>query len=610
MLWTRYLSRRPAAMPVMLLTLIAALLLLSACQPKRPSQAVLKPASAHMQQAFAGTADIQRLMDQARTGGDIHVIIGELDTLTASQSAPIREEALFRKAELMLEGNLPGATEAVKSAINQYPQYALVPYAHFWLARWWLEQEEDGRALTQMSKTLRHPRLTRELFDQVLDLAPALLPEAGEREAVGWLLTAAEVDFAGQENWLRIAARRASMETIEEVMADGSLSKKILPSFALYAGRARLMSGDVLGVGRIAELLAASAPGSHEIHQLQDWASGQVRAATIGVMLPLSGQYARYGEQALRGIRIALAGLTYGEYITLRIEDTASDPATAIQAYRRLANESVNIVIGPLLASTTEALLPYLNPDIPVISMTGSMDLASRSDALFIHTLSPLAQVNVMAQYAWQHEAKRMVVISDGDGSQAEAEMFKASFEALGGEVLQSLELAPNTMDYRDQLRQLRYDTDNGAVQVALLAGQLAYADISDLPIYGSSRWQGGHLLDDRGRYLSHARFAATRNAERKDSDDPQLQHFQFAYREAWGDEKTTALMRLSYDTMRIATVMTSRLGLKKRDVADALQAPEGFPAITGQVHFDASGAGQKQLDIFSIKKGKIVPAG
>jgi len=584
-------------------------------------------------------------MAQARSGGDIHTIMSQLDTLAASQSASIRQEALFRKAELMLEGNLPGATEVAKSAINQYPQYALVPYAHFWLARWWLEQEEDGRALTQMTKTLRDPRLTRELFDQVLDVAPALLPEAGEREAVGWLLTAAEVDFAGQNNWLRMAARRASMETIEEVMADGSLSKKILPSFALYAGRARLMSGDVLGVGRIAELLAASAPGSHEIKQLRNWASGQIRAATIGVMLPLSGQYARYGEQALRGIRIALAGLKYDEYITLRIEDTASDPATAIQAYRRLANESVNIVIGPLLASTTEALLPYLNADIPVISMTGRMDLASRSDALFVHTLSPLAQVNVMAQYAWQHEAKRMVVISDSDGSRTEAEMFKTSFEALGGEVLQSLELAADTLDYRDQLRQLRYDTDDGTTlaaldedlnvflpemdmeirmptgfdavylalngkQVALLAGQLAYADISDLPIYGSSRWRDGHLLDDRGRYLSQARFAATSTTEQKDSDDPLLQHFQFVYREAWGDEKTTALMRLSYDTMRIATVITSRLGLEKRDIVDALEGPEGFPAITGHVHFDASGAGQKQLDIFSIKKGKIVPAG
>ena len=632
-------------MPAAIFTLLSALLLLSGCQPKTPPKAAQKPARVQMQQAFTGNVEIQRLMAQARSGGDIDTILNELKRLSASESEPVREEAQFRQAQLMLEGDLPDADEAAKAAINRYPQHALAPYAHFWLARWWLEQDEAGRALAQMSKTLRHPRLTRELVDQVFDIAPPLLQEADERDAVGWLLAAAEIDFAGRDHWLRMAARRASMETVEEIMADTTLPKNMIPTFALFAGRARLMSGDMQGVARIAQLLATAAPGSSEIDQLHDWASGRIRAATIGVLLPLSGQYARFGQQALRGIRIALSGLEYDDYITLRIEDTASDPDRAVQAYQQLLNDSVNIVIGPLLASTTEALSSHLDPDIPMISMTGRTDLASRSEALFIHTLSPLAQVHVMAEYAWLHDAKRMVVIADGGGSQTEAEMFKTAFESLGGEVLQTLELTPDTMDYRDQLRQLRYDTDDDTVlaaldedlnlflpkmdmeirmpvgfdavylalngkQVALLAGQLAYADISGLPIYGSSRWRDGHLLDDRGRYLSHARFTITGGDNQKAHDDPQLQHFAFAYREAWGDANTTDLMRLAYDTMRIATVMTSRLGLEKRDVFEALHDPDGFPALTGHVRFDDAGVGQKQLDIFTIKRGAVVPAG
>ena len=68
--------------------------------------------------------------------------------------------------------------------------------------------------------------------------------------------------------------------------------------------------------------------------------------------------------------------------------------------------------------------------------------------------------------------------------------------------------------------------------------------------------------------------------------------------------------MRLAYDTMRIATMMTSRMGLDEDAIFDALHGPDGFPAMTGHVRFDASGVGQKQLDIFSIKQGEIVPAG
>jgi len=631
-------------MPAVLLAGVFTLLLLSACQPKTPVRAVSKPAQTHMLQAFMGAAEIQKLMVQARSGGDIHVVLRELDRLASSDSAPIREEAAFRKAQLMLEGDLPGAEEAARSAIEAYPQHALVPYAHFWMARWWLEQEESGRALESMRTALLHPRLTRELFDNIFNIAPAVVQEAGEREAVAWLLAAAEIDFAGRDNWLRIAARRASMETVEQLMRDQTLKPQTLASFALYAGRARLMRGNMAQISRIAALLSAFMPNAPEIKQLQSWASGEIRAATIGVMLPLSGKYARYGKQALRGIRIALAGLEYGEYITLRIEDTGSNQQMAIDAYRQLSNESVNMMIGPLLAETTEALLPYLKSDIPVISLTGRMDLAHRSEALFVHTLSPLAQVNVMADYAWQHGARRMVVISDAGQKQTEADMFVTAFENLGGEVLQTLQLEPGVIDYRDRLRQLRYETDDDEVlaaldedlnvflpkmdveihvpvnfdavylalngkQVALLAGQMAYADISGLPLYGSSRWQDGHLLDDRGRYLSHARFAASNSVE-NDSDDSAMRRFRFTHREAWGNDKTTGLMRLAYDTMRIATMMTSRMGLDEDAIFDALHGPDGFPAMTGHVRFDASGVGQKQLDIFSIKQGEIVPAG
>ncbi len=51
-------------------------------------------------------------------------------------------------------------------------------------------------------------------------------------------------------------------------------------------------------------------------------------------------------------------------------------------------------------------------------------------------------------------------------------------------------------------------------------------------------------------------------------------------------------------------------LGLEKQALLHELRDPEGFPAMTGHVRFDVMGIGQKQLDIFSIKKGKVVPAG
>jgi len=663
MLWTRYLPNQQAAMPIILLAAMSALLLLSACQPKTPSHSAsyrtkaLASPGFHMAPAPQSAAQIQALMQQAKHGGDTKAIMQQLTTLMQDKSTPIRQEASFRHAQLMLEANLPQARENMLNVMQHYSNHALLPYAHLWLARWWLQREENGQALNHLRQALLHPRLTRELADDIFDIAPAMLPTAAEGEAVGWLLAAAQIDRAGRDSWLRMAARRASMASIEKHMGDGSLSNDLLPVFALYAGRAHLMNGDVAAVEKIALLLSHVLPKSSASKQLHAWAAGKISAATIGIMLPLSGKYARYGQQALRGIRLSLAALEFDKYITLRVEDTASQPAGAIKAYRQLANESVNIIVGPLLADATKAIIPYLKATIPVISLTGRTHLAQQSDALFVHTLSPLAQIDVMANYAWAHQAKRMVVITTQGESQKEADMFAASFEALGGEIVESLQLEAGALDFRDRLRQLRFNTDDDALlakldedlnvflpemdmeirmpvhfdaiylalngqQIALLAGQLAYADISHIPLYGSSRWQDGHLLDDRGRYLSQARFASSASSNRANDssnaniaqqmshDDPMVRQFKLAYRDTWGNDKTTPLMSLAYDSMRIAMIMTSRLGLEKQALLRELRDPEGFPAMTGHVRFDAAGIGQKQLDIFSIKQGKVVPAG
>jgi len=659
MLWTRYRPNPPAAMAAMFSkTLIYALLttfsllLLSACQPKQPTVGIpgepkARPGMKQMQPAPQSAAEIMLLMQRARAGDDMNQVLAGFDLLIEQADPLIRDEALFRKAQLLLEKQSSGAAEVTRSVIQAHATHALVPYAHFWLAKWWISQDEAGRALAKMREALLHDRLTRELADDIFDIGPAISQQAGEREAVLWFLAAAEVDLGGRDSWLRMAARRSSMETVEQLHLDGTLSHELMPGFDLHAGRSRLMTGDTQAVSRIADLLSASRPGHHNVRQLWAWASGEIKAATIGVMLPLSGPYARYGKQALQGIRIALAGLEFDEYITLRVEDTASDSMTAIAAYKRLAGESVNMIIGPLLAESTQALLPHLRSGLPVISLTGRTDLAAESSSLFIHTLSPLAQVSVMANHAWQQGAARMVVISGSANDQTEAEMFASSFAALGGEVMQTINLDVSTMDHRPKLRQLRYETDDELLlasldeelsmllpemdmeirmpvafdgiylaldgrYVAMLAGQLAYAGIRDVPLYGTSRWQDGHLLDDRGRYLSRARFAAsnTSSGTQGDLDNPVFRQFRFKHREVWGNDKTSELMALAYDTMRIATVMTSRLGLSKSEIGRELRNTEGFPAMTGHVRFDESGVGQKQLDIYSIKKGKIVPAG
>jgi len=224
---------------------------------------------------------------------------------------------------------------------------------------------------------------------------------------------------------------------------------------------------------------------------------------------------------------------------------------------------------------------------------------------------------------------------------QQEAERFRDAFTAMGGEVVDELVLPDGQLDVRELLRELKMRTDDELLlaeldedaavlmpeydlevrmpssldaiylalpgrRVALLASQLAYSDLTGMALYGSSRWNDGHVLDDRGHYLSHARFVSQ---ARDENQQGRLQAVQFMYRESWGSSHPGQLTLLSYDTLQIAAVMASRLGLFGKQIAAALQDEAGFPALTGDVSFDANGVGQKRLDMYMIRKGEIVPA-
>src|SRR3989338_2628008 len=86
-----------------------------------------------------------------------------------------------------------------------------------------------------------------------------------------------------------------------------------------------------------------------------------VPIARIGVILPLSGKYAAFGEQALKGILLA-AGIfetkrqdnIQAANVEIIIKDTRDDPIASAKAVEELTlNENVVGIIGPLLTITS-----------------------------------------------------------------------------------------------------------------------------------------------------------------------------------------------------------------------------------------------------------------
>ena len=622
---------------------VLALAFLAACagKPKPHELLVLPVEPAYREEAPQTSAEIDELVRQAIEENQVDMALDRLSLLQLISTPLVATEANFRRVQLLLHFRYPQALGEAYILLNSHPEHALVPNLHLWLAQWGAVGGDDELVIEHTQAALKHARLSRQVAREAQALGASVVKHSSDDVAARWWLSVAESDWLNADRWLREAALRSSVNTISELRAEGRLSSQLGRNYIYHAARQRLLTGNMKEIGQLAEMLAMDAPDSEQYRILREWAEGVTAPATVGVLLPLSGRYARFGADVLRGIRLALSTQDEAGQVSLRVEDTAGDPMRSLVAYQSLLADGVDIVLGPLLAGNVQALIPYLDPRTPVMALTSKIELARDSSALFAHALPFSAQAHFMAHYVLQQDARRLVLVhTDQETSRQEATAFREMFEAMGGEVVDSLELPFSSIDFRDELKALRSRVDNPDLlaelweelefsedpdqeiripvnfdsmylalpgkMVSLLAGQLAYMDVMDIRLYGSGRWQDGHLLDDRGRYLSGSRFS---DASFPEGISAGLRDMLFSYREVWGDGKPTKLVGLGYDSMLIVSMLSSRFALSGADLINSLRDPGGFPGLTGFVLFDEGGVGHKNFDIFEIRQGKVEPA-
>ncbi|GMQ99912.1 MAG: hypothetical protein BMS9Abin18_0741 [Zetaproteobacteria bacterium] len=628
-----------------------ALLLVAGCGTKKP-QAITRgkpsavPPITQMASVPKTSASIQALMSLAFEEGNMEGALADLERLANEAQPPLNEEASFRRVQLLLLVNDEQAMTEAEKLLAAYPEHALVPYLHMWIAQWAEGRQDDALVLTHTAAALLHPRLTLEIANRAAGLGAAAARRSPDWEAVQWFLNVARsaAFSAGgrRDGWLREAANRASMSMVGRLRDGGRLRGNVGKAFYLHVARAHLITGDMAAVQTLSTWLEQDFPHTDEAFQVSTWAAGITHPVNIGILLPLTGEYERFGGQALRGMRLALDSLQDSGQITLHIADTEGNAGQCVSAYQQLANEGVNIILGPLLSDCAAALTPYLHDRVPILSLTNRLSLAPRSPMLFVHTLALAMQARFMAVRAWQQGEHRMVVIGAGDpSSEQEADAFVQMFEELGGEVVDRFDLPRKDIDFRPDLRAMRMRTDDEALlaeldeelalsiepdqeirmpvnfdavylalpgkQVALLAGQLAYVDVNEVRLYGSGRWQDGNLLSDKGRYLGRAQFS---DVAFPNGASPDLRRFMLAWRDIWGVDKPGKLAGLAYDSTLIAALLTSRLGLSGRSLLTGLHDISGFPGLTGHVRFDEDGVGHKDFELFRVRRGHIVPAG
>lgn len=612
------------------------------------------------------------------------------------------DDALLDEARLLLaRGDEAGAVERLNRAIREHPRGDRTDSARLLLAR---VERDRGRldAATRAASALRprklesHERIQAYLL--LADLAARrddtvarlrwLGRVVGEADsAVDVLAADREIDKAvsgmDRQTLVHVAdqlgedppAARLRLQAAEldlarrdvagaEAQLDRAAKASLRPSDTerLEALRTRLRA--LQGV--------APLPGGEALPGFEEVAGRAVpdtggAVGTLGVVLPLSGPYARFGEASLRGVLVA-AGIFdrdgAGPRVRLLVRDSRGQPQAAAAAVAELAGrEDVAAIIGPLRAEEAESAgAAAETAGVPLLTLTSREDVAHDRPHVFRLGLTPRSEVERLADYVLgQHPGARVAILHPRDAAgRGLKDLFWDAVLARGGEVVGVASYPPDATDFRDPIRRLVgfvllspaeqqalderdhlmtrakrlpheeaaelrekasellgpggeplppiVDFDvlfvpDGYEKVALIAPQLAFNEVRDATLVGPSGWNHPDLLKIGGEHLEGADFTEGFYAK---SRFPFVERFSDACRATLGTEPDF-LAAQAYDATNLALVQLARGRTSRSDLREGLLAVQAYPGASGVTTIGADGNAHKRPFLLGVRGGQIV---
>ena len=319
----------------------------------------------------------------------------------------------------------------------------------------------------------------------------------------------------------------------------------------------------------------------------------------IGVVSPMTGATATFGQENVNGIKLAYEKLkkAKGTKFDLIIEDDKSEAIESTNATRKLISvDKVSIMIGAPTSSLAlasapivqEAKIPFITPTATNAKVTQVGNFITR--ACFTDDFQGV----VMAKFAVNtlKKTKGLTLIENtSDYSKGLAKAFGDEFTKLGGTMVNTEELtyAAKDTDFQSLLRKVKRANPDFVfipgyyVEVGLIIKQARALGIN-IPFLGGDGWDSPKLFEIAGEAVKGSYIS---NHFAPDDKSPVVQNFVKEYEKAYGT-KPGSFAALGYDSLGIvADAMKRAKSLKPTDIRDALVATKNYQGITGTITFD-----------------------
>jgi len=333
------------------------------------------------------------------------------------------------------------------------------------------------------------------------------------------------------------------------------------------------------------------------------------KSARIGVLLPLSGEYAPYGARSLNGLTLGVGTLA----AQLDVRDTKGDPAVARAALDALMlDPNVVAVIGPLRSKEAEILAPRAErAGLPMIVLAQQEGITGQW--VVQPAMTSGRQATELAEYAVAGQGlKRFGILYPNDPyGIALSSAFRAQVEQRGAQVVGAVTYDPKQREFSvEQLSVNKWITGDGLQALFIpdfaptaipLATDLRRAH-PELVLLGSNGWNDPGALGPAAAELDGAVFVDGFFAS---STRPATQQFVAAYRGAYANATPEILEAQAFDAgLIVARALQS--GIRSRlQMAQALKTTRTLDGAGGTLAIGPHGI-QRQLFLLKLTNGTI----
>ncbi len=345
----------------------------------------------------------------------------------------------------------------------------------------------------------------------------------------------------------------------------------------------------------------------------------------IGVILPFSGKYGRYGKAVMRGIECAAGVMGPCDSdvpIRLVIRDTESESDKATAAFRdMLHKEKVRAVIGPLAQVEVDAVAreAELN-QVPLIALSQKKDIGESGSYVFRNFLTVEDQVNTLVEHICSTELREIAVLyPDSNVGKAHKTAFETAFKACGGEIKAIHGYAANGSNFQDAIRGLKFSISKHALgeksgfkalfipdsyrNLSKIIPLLNYHNIKDALLFGTAGWNNPKLIEEHPEVMARAVFVGGFYA---DSNSGPTSKFSRTYTQTYGQDPSF-LEAYGYDSLQlIKRALRNKSSSSRADIKHFLSTVSRFPGATGAITIDKFGDAKRRLFLLTVRDGKI----